>query len=65
MRFQNIDAYEDFFGTERRLCAFVKRSSHNYPTIEGKNFDVFPKNSTDTMKKFPHLIATKSCVFGV
>ena len=46
------------------IVCICKKTSHNYPTITGKNFDVFSKNSADNAKKSLHLIATRSSFFG-
>lgn len=49
-RFKNIDVSKIFLRSKKLLCAFVKKPSHNYPTITGKNFDVFPKIHLTTRK---------------
>ena len=53
-RLQNIDVCEDIFAVKKVIVCLLKRSSHNYPTIEGKNFDVFPKIHLTT-RKIPSL----------
>ena len=42
-RLQNIDVCEDIFAIKKVIVCLIIKSSHNYPTITGKNFDVFPK----------------------
>ena len=51
-RLQNIDVCEDIFAVKKVIVCLSKRSSHNYPTITGKNFDVFPKIHL-TIRKSP------------
>ena len=63
-RLQNIDVCEDIFAVKKVIVCICKKTSHNYPTITGKNFDVFSKNSADNAKKSLHLIATRSSFFG-
>lgn len=61
-RSQNIDVREDIFLSQKWLFAFVKESLHNYPTIKGKNFDVFPKSYLTT-RKLPSLNSHEKQVF--
>ena len=49
-RFQNIDDCEDIFAVKKVIVCICKKTSHNYPTIKGKNFDVFPKIQLITRK---------------
>lgn len=49
-RLQNIDVCENVFAVKKVIVCIYKKPSHNYPTIEGKNFDVFPKIHLTTRK---------------
>ena len=49
-RFQNIDVCENVFAVKKVIVCICKKPSHNYPTIKGKNFDVFPKIYLTTRK---------------
>ena len=49
-KLQNIDVCEDIFAIKKVIVCLIIKSSHNYPTITGKNFDVFPKIHLTTRK---------------